>query len=47
MYVPLPDRTTREEIFRIHLKKMPIADDIDIKNLAEMTENYSGAEVTT
>lgn len=46
MYVPLPDRTTREEIFRIHLKKMPIADDIDIKNLAEMTENYSGAEVS-
>ncbi|CAE1276203.1 AFG2 [Acanthosepion pharaonis] len=46
MYVPLPDRITREEIFHIHLKKMPIADDINIKNLAEMTESYSGAEVS-
>lgn len=46
MHVPLPDRMTREEIFRIKLKKMPIADDIDIQNLAETTERYSGAEIS-
>jgi len=43
--VPLPDKTTRFEILRLKLSKMPTSDDVDINKLVELTENYSGAEV--
>lgn len=45
IYVPLPDVETRREIFSIKLKKMPIADDIIIQDLVDITEGYSGAEI--
>lgn len=45
IYVPLPDKTTRFEILRLKLSKMPTSDDVDINKLVELTENYSGAEV--
>ena len=45
MYVSLPDTETRAEIFRIHFKKMPTADDVTVEALVERTEMYSGAEV--
>ncbi|XP_033228007.1 ATPase family protein 2 homolog isoform X2 [Belonocnema kinseyi] len=45
IYVPLPDAETRREIFAIKLKKMPIADDIIIQDLVDITEGYSGAEI--
>lgn len=45
VYVPLPDNTTRFEILKLKLSKMPTAADVDINKLVECTENYSGAEV--
>lgn len=45
VYVPLPDKITRLEILKLKLSKMPISADVDIDNLVELTENYSGAEV--
>lgn len=45
IYVPLPDFETREEIFDIKLKNMPIAEDIKIRDLVHLTEGYSGAEI--
>lgn len=45
VYVPLPDKITRLEILKLKLSKMPISADVDINNLVELTENYSGAEV--
>lgn len=45
VYVKLPDAETRSEIFKIKLKKMPIADDVSIENLVDQTEGYSGAEI--
>lgn len=45
VYVPLPDKTTRLEILRLKLSKMPTSSDVDINKLVELTENYSGAEV--
>ncbi len=42
--IPLPDLKTREEIFNVHTKKMPIKG-VSIKNLASVTENYSGADI--
>ncbi|XP_076239280.1 ATPase family gene 2 protein homolog A isoform X1 [Calliopsis andreniformis] len=45
IYVPLPDDETRQEIFNIKLKNMPIAKDVNIQDLVELTEGYSGAEI--
>ncbi|HSD04771.1 MAG TPA: CDC48 family AAA ATPase [Nitrosopumilaceae archaeon] len=43
--VPLPDAKGRENIFRIHTKKKPLADNVDLAKLVEQTEGYSGAEI--
>ena len=45
VYVPLPNKSTREQIFRIQLKKMPVSGDVDVNDLVNQTEGYSGAEV--
>lgn len=46
LYVPLPDSCTRHQIFTIHLRNMPVSDDISIDQLVEQTDKYSGAEVS-
>lgn len=43
--VPYPDHEGREQIFKIHTKKKPLADDVNIPKLVEMTDGFSGAEV--
>jgi transitional endoplasmic reticulum ATPase len=43
--VPLPDAKGRENIFRIHTRKKPLADNVDLTKLVEQTEGYSGAEI--
>jgi len=43
--VDLPDISTRKEIFDIHLKGKPLADDIRTTDLAKMTEGMDGADI--
>jgi transitional endoplasmic reticulum ATPase len=43
--VPLPHKTSRIQIFRIHLKNRPIDDDVDIEILAERLEGFTGADI--
>jgi SpoVK/Ycf46/Vps4 family AAA+-type ATPase len=45
VYMPLPDPNGRKKIFQIYLSKLPIGEDIDLKQLAEKTERYSGADI--
>ncbi len=45
IYVPPPDKEARKEIFKIHTRKVPLADDVDLDKLAEMTEGYTGADI--
>ncbi|MDI9645177.1 MAG: CDC48 family AAA ATPase [Archaeoglobales archaeon] len=45
VYIPPPDKNARKEIFRIHLKGKPLAEDVNIDELAEKTEGYSGADI--
>jgi AAA family ATPase len=45
VYVRLPDRFTRKEIFEIRLKSIPVSDDVSVDELVAETENYSGAEI--
>ena len=41
----LPDRRDREEILKIHAIKKPLAEDIDLKLIAERTPGFSGADL--
>ncbi|MEM0330496.1 MAG: AAA family ATPase, partial [Archaeoglobaceae archaeon] len=45
VYVKPPDRKSRLSIFRIHTKNMPLAEDVDLEELAEITEGYVGADI--
>jgi len=45
LHVPLPDKEGREEVFKVHTSGMKLAGDIKLKNIAESTENYSGADI--
>ncbi len=41
----LPDRNDREEILKIHALKKPLAEDINLKLVAERTPGFSGADL--
>lgn len=41
----LPMVKAREEILKIHIKKIPLASDVDINHLAKSTPGFSGAEL--
>jgi cell division protease FtsH len=43
--VDKPDRLGREKILAIHVKKLKMAQDVDIKILAGMTAGFSGADL--
>jgi transitional endoplasmic reticulum ATPase len=43
--VPNPDVTGVEMIFKIHTKDKPLADDVNLKTLAELAKGFSGAEI--
>lgn len=40
--VSIPDRQGRYEILKIHTSKMPLADDVDVGRLVDMTDQYAG-----
>ena len=41
----LPDRSDREEILKIHSRKKPFAEDVNLKVIAERTPGFSGADL--
>jgi transitional endoplasmic reticulum ATPase len=43
--VGLPDKAARKQIFKIHLKGKPLADDVDLESLASIMEGKSGADI--
>ena len=43
--VPNPDAKARLHIFEIHTKRKPLASDVNIAKLVELTDNFSGAEI--
>merc|ERR1712161_57209 len=46
IYIPLPDRESRVSIFGAALRKSPIAKDLTFGQLADVTEGFSGADIT-
>lgn len=45
VYVPLPDKIARKEMFKLHLKDRP-CDDIDYDHLAEITDKYVASDIS-
>jgi cell division protease FtsH len=43
--VPRPDVRGREEILRVHTRKIPLADNVDLSILARGTPGFSGADL--
>lgn len=43
--VPLPDVRGRDQIIRVHMRKVPVADDVKPKVLARGTPGFSGADL--
>ena len=43
--IPTPDRNGRLEILRIHTRGMPLADDVDLKRIADLSHGFVGADL--
>jgi len=43
--IDLPDRFDREEILKIHARKKPLAEDVNLTVVAERTPGFSGADL--
>ena len=45
IYVPLPDKKSREDILRLYMKSKRVENNISLDYLAEMTSGFSGAQI--
>jgi len=45
IYVGLPDIKGREEILKVHAKGKPLAEDVDLRKLAQGTAGFTGADL--
>jgi transitional endoplasmic reticulum ATPase len=45
IYIPLPDQASRYAILKANLRKTPIAANVDLHYIAELTEGFSGADI--
>jgi cell division protease FtsH len=43
--VPLPDVLGREQILKLHMRKVPIGEDVDARTVARGTPGFSGADL--
>merc|ERR1712080_65836 len=46
LYIPLPDEKSRVSIVNAALRKTPVAKDVDMGYLAQLTKGFSGADLT-
>jgi transitional endoplasmic reticulum ATPase len=46
VFVPNPDRRTRKRILEIYATDKPIGPDVDLEKIADITDGFSGADVT-
>lgn len=43
--IPIPDKNGRKEVLEIHTRGMPLAKDVDLEKLAEITHGFVGADL--
>jgi transitional endoplasmic reticulum ATPase len=46
VHISMPDLEGRKKILEIHMKKKPLAEDVDIADIAKRAEGYSGADLS-
>ncbi|MCS7094194.1 MAG: CDC48 family AAA ATPase [Thaumarchaeota archaeon] len=44
--IGVPDRNGRKEILQIHTRRMPLAEDVDLDELADVTHGFTGADIS-
>ncbi|MFB6253026.1 MAG: CDC48 family AAA ATPase [Halobacteriaceae archaeon] len=45
IHVPIPDEDARKAIFEVHTRNKPLADDVDLDELARKTDGFVGADI--
>lgn len=45
VYIPLPDMESRKSMFQLFLRDVNLSDDVDVEEMARLTEGYSAADV--
>ena len=45
IYVPVPDKAGRRRILAIHTAKMPLAKDVDLDEIADRADRFTGADL--
>ena len=45
IFLELPDLREREEIFKVHTRKLALCTDVDLSSLARQTPGFSGADI--
>jgi len=45
--LPAPDRETRRDIFAVHTRGKPLAPDVDLQRLADLTEGLVGGDIAS
>jgi len=45
--IGIPNRNGREEILQVHSRGMPLAEDVNLKELADLTHGFVGADLAT
>jgi transitional endoplasmic reticulum ATPase len=45
VHVPIPDEEARRAIFEVHTRNKPLAEEVDLDELARRTENFVGADI--
>jgi len=45
LYVMAPDLESRKKILGVHTSNMPLANDVSLKHIAQITDGYSGADL--
>ena len=46
IYIPLPTREGRLALLRINLREVTLSDDVDLDEISERLDGYSGADIT-
>jgi transitional endoplasmic reticulum ATPase len=45
VHVPVPDEAARRKIFAVHTRNKPLAEEVDLDDLATRTDGYVGADI--
>ncbi|MEM0112066.1 MAG: AAA family ATPase [Fervidicoccaceae archaeon] len=45
IFIPLPDKEARMQLFKLYTKNLPISNDIDFDKLVEQTEGYTASDI--